>query len=234
MSSPSFTFVNDTGHEIYGHTYHIGCGGLPWIDGLPRCNTQSVVAHANGTYVPSAWVDDFVLIGTILLDTVLTIGAVAITVVTAGAAAPVDAAVGAEIAGNVAAAAAEAGATVAAESLGAVIAEAGTASALQGIASSLGVSVSTIQAAIVATGAAQVLVATGAVIESQFNGYAWYLTQADGRLYKAEAVFIDLVSGKAMLLVDDSLSAWTEVTGDDLPRAGKLGRLPGFASPATA
>ena len=61
--STQFHFRNFTNREMWVGVYHMGCGGVPWQDGRPKC-WEATIPHnptggSNSVYVPSDWVVDF-------------------------------------------------------------------------------------------------------------------------------------------------------------------------------
>ncbi|GHO87410.1 thiol-activated cytolysin C-terminal domain-containing protein [Dictyobacter formicarum] len=84
----SFTFINDLDQPVYVAVHHLGCGGTPWRDGKPKCWDMTLQPNQSGTYPPSDWVVHFTTWATLIADGLLCIVTVAITIATAGAAAP--------------------------------------------------------------------------------------------------------------------------------------------------
>lgn len=119
----SFTFINDIGQPVYAAVHHAGATGLPWRDGKPKCWDQTIQPELMGSYVPSGWIKDFSLWATLIADGLFCIVAVAATIATAGAAAPVDVAAGEMTAATVA--------EVTAETVGETAAEAASSSSTE-------------------------------------------------------------------------------------------------------
>ncbi len=90
MANRRFYIVNDSSSTVHLSTFHLGCGGVPWLDGLPRCNTQAVPPGATQYYEPSSWVIDFDLILSVFVDIVAIAGEIAVAVLTEGAAVPAE------------------------------------------------------------------------------------------------------------------------------------------------
>ena len=67
-----FHFRNFTQREMWVGAYHLGCGGVPWHDGRPKCWEQTIPHNpqggSNSVYVPSPWVVDFAQWFQVIID----------------------------------------------------------------------------------------------------------------------------------------------------------------------
>ena len=67
-----FHFRNFTQREMWVGAYHLGCGGVPWHDGRPKCWEQTIPHNPQGgstsVYVPSPWVVDFAQWFQVIID----------------------------------------------------------------------------------------------------------------------------------------------------------------------
>lgn len=222
----SFTILNQADHTLYFHVYKLGCGGLPWIDGKPRCHTLEVAPGQHQTYTPSNWVDHFALIASIIGDVVLMAAGVAVTIATAGGAAPVEGAAAAELAETIAEAAAEAGTEVSTEVIeDAIVAAGQNARIFAGLTGKQLASIG------VTLGMKAIASVTQKVLTEKYSGYAWYLTQSDGRILRPIEACVDVggdANTSAFIYGPDTTDAWQALSADEMPGKSKLSRLPGF------
>lgn len=83
-----FHFRNfDTTPQWFG-VYHIGCGGAPWHEGVPRCwdcqPTNNPTGGEDSVYVPSDWVVDFDQWFKVILDGIKELEEITLIIVTEG------------------------------------------------------------------------------------------------------------------------------------------------------
>jgi hypothetical protein len=233
MSSNEIDIIQITNNSettVYLNNYHIGGGKLPWLNGLPRCETITVLPGETQSWKPSKWYDWSEYLIFALVDVLLITAEVALVVVTEGAAAPAEAEATVEIMGEEGADIAAEGGAESIESASTQIAE-NSQTVFQNAATKLGISTNALAKIIEGTG-----IATGAAILAleggvgvKYNGWEWYLTNGTDTIYTPNIEIRCAQDNSIRFIVDDEYTTWDSQDPSSITSSnGKLDRLPGY------
>jgi len=223
--SQRFYISNQTSSEIYFSTYHEGCAALPWLKGVPRCNTQSTPAWVTQYYQPSEWVEWSEFIISTLVNITTAVGLGVITVVTDGAAAPAEEADIESMVGDFLEGVEEA----TGESSQSIISKlvSTTSENFTTIAGKLGVSTTQLGGILVEIGSQGGLILLEAGLSEAFADWSWYLTNGGSEIWCPSAGMV-LVDSQNLLFSFTGGPNWTSQDPSELAKPAKLKRLPGY------